>query len=183
MSRLTRMLSRNIKEMQGSSLSLLEKVQEKIDNSSFIIFFRDWYYSFRAFFINLPMFLRFAWGYRAWDYTYNIGIFITLLETTAKNIRDHGHALNSEKCARRAFTAAGMLRKAYIDDVANKTHTYLYDKYGYSFMDDYKKPPPELERRIKRMKTIAAKREQKEERELQEAAWKYVHKYIQNFWD
>lgn len=184
MSRLTRVLTRSMKEMKGLKLSTFEKLQDKIDNNGVISFFRDWSMSIRAFFHNLPMFIRFAWGYRAWDYTYNLEIFIKLLETTGKNLREHGNAINSEKYSRRAYTAAGLLRKAYIDYTISKTSSYIYEKYGYSFMDNYKKPEtPILERRIKMMQDIADKKEDDDSKKRKEEAWKYVHKYIEHFWD
>jgi len=183
MSRLTRMLRRNTKEIQGHKVSIFDRITEFIDNNSFIGSIRNWWYSISAFICNLPMFIRFAWGYRAWDYTFNIEIFVKLLETTAKNIKEHGHAVNSGKCARRAFTAAGLLRKAYLENTSNKTVSYLYKKYGYSFLRNYKEPSKEIADRIDKMTHVAQKREDKEEKALKEAAWKYLHKYIEHMWD
>jgi len=183
MTRLIRMLKINIKQTKGIKLSVFDRITEFIDNNSFIGKIRNWWYSISAFICNLPMFIKFAWGYRAWDYTFNIEIFVTLLETTAKNIKEHGHAVNSEKCARRAYTAAGLLRKAYLENVSNNTFKYLYKKYGYSFSKNYKIPSIEISHRIDKMRESAHKREDREEKALKENAWKYIHKYIEHLWD
>lgn len=183
MSKLSRMLNITLKQLKGEKITYAERFKDWFDHNKVVSTCRDWFYSIKAFLSNLPMFIKFAWGYRAWDYSYAIEILITLLETTGKNIKEHGWAKDKDKTARRAFTAAGLLRKAYMDGVPSKTHTYIYKKYGYSFSKNYKRPPKHIKNRIDKMLGIASKREMEVEQELKDQAWKYLSKYIEHMWD
>jgi hypothetical protein len=102
---------------------------------------------------------------------------------TGKSIKKYGFNVHNEKVARRAFTAAGLLRKAYIDQAKDTTHHYLYKKYGYSFMRGHVKQSVEVERIIDGMRKAANKREERAEKELKQQAWAYLSKYIDHMWD
>ncbi len=184
MSRLSRVLHRQLKNLKGEAYIYTDSIQDWLDHNKFISSCRDWYYSLKAFFSNLPMFVRFAWRYRSWDYIYNVEVFVTLIENTGKTLRKHGNALNSEKYARRAFTAAGLLRKAYLEGYNDKTLLYLNRKNPYTLEGCSFKRTVKTEARIyEGMVKIAREREMRVEQEMKADAWVYIHKYLEYFWD
>lgn len=185
MSRLSRILETELKRLTGQKINYLNSFMNWWDDNYFVSRCRDYYYyPIKAFLRNLPMFVRFAWYYRSWDYTYNLSILADLLEDTAKNLRKYGNAVDSEKSARRAFTAAGLIRKAYMEHNVNKTLIYLFKKCPVRIrnrtLDREQNIPEHI---YEGMYNSARRREDKAEKELKEQTWAYIHKYIENFWD
>lgn len=150
----------------------------------------NWYYNIKQFCRNLPLFLRLAWKWRGWDSHYSIMAFVELLKATAKSIKKYGHLANSEKRYRKCMMAAGLLDKAYNTEIS-KSLDYLYTKnkwyterckdapHLYEMKTDYKTP----EHIYNAMWDIAHKRDEKEQAERKQYAWKFIHKHIEYWWD
>lgn len=166
-----------------SKITVLENLMECIDNNHTIEVIRDFYYKINNFFHNLPMFVVFSWRYRSWDYSYNVEIFVKLLERTGKSLRHHGWSVQSEKCARRCFTAAGLLRKAYLDQDVDNTLWYLMEQNPISFGNRQLKRAYKNRKIYDGMYNAADKRITKASKELKQEAWQYLNKYIEHFWD
>jgi hypothetical protein len=166
--------------MKGEPLTYIDSLLNWWDHNKTIGGIRAFLYKLKVFFSNLPLFIKFAWGFRAWDSTYSMEIYVALLEEHGKNIRKYGHALSTEKTARKAFTMAGMLRKAYLENVPNKTSLYLYKKNGYRFMGDVPVTP---ERILEGMRKVSNDREEVTEARLKRDAMLYWYKYIEHVWD
>lgn len=147
-----------------------------------------WYYNCKAFVKNLWLFLKLAWMWRPWDYSYTVNALVQLLTRQAQSLK-HGYHTKSEETYRRCLTAAGKLDRAYNKDL-DRTITYILRKNpmsfkplegetGYSMKIDYN-----ISKRIyDGMYDAAHKRSEAAEKAQKEEAWKYLHKYIEHFWD
>jgi hypothetical protein len=170
--------------------SRLEKLKEKwYDICSWWSRLRivSWYYNVKQFLRNLPLFIKLAWNWRSWDSQYTITVFYSLLRKNAQAINQ---GYNHRNRYRRCLTAAAKLERAYnFSEINDKGYRYLretnpckFEKVGDYYTKlvyDYKIS----EEYYKKRWNVVHKRVDREEKELKQDAWNYVHKYIETFWD
>lgn len=145
-----------------------------------------WYYNCINFISNLRLFIPMAWQWRSWDSHYSIDVLIKLLKAHAAVLMDDSHHKNHIKTARRCYTAAGLLDKAYNKEM-DKTIESLMKRNpwprrrtrdGYIMTQEY-----ETEKRIyDGMYKAAVKRSDAAEVRMKQEAWAYINKYIEYFW-
>ena len=145
------------------------------------------YYNCKAFVRNLYIFIGLAWMWRPWDYHYTITALIVLLKKQAKCLKDNDNHLGSQKTARRCYTAAGLLDKAYNWEV-DKSLIYLMNKNPWYTIK--RKACYEMKTRYitdkkiyDGMYKVARERSNKAEAAAKKEAWEYLHKYIEHFWN
>jgi hypothetical protein len=112
---------------------------------------------------------------------------VKLLKRQAKFLKENDNHVGAQRTARRCYTAAGLLYKAYNKDV-DKSLVYLMEKnpwytvkreVGYEMKTKYV-----TDKRIyDGMYNAAQNRSKLEEVEAKKAAWAYIAKYIEHFWD
>lgn len=168
------------------SFILIPWIKDKIEDIDFWIHhnrINRFYHSVKKFIKNLKLFLKFAWGWRAWDSIYTIEILIALLKENAKACKNGRHA-QAEKVYRRAMTAAGYLERAYVKEYGDKTLKYLYTKNPLEFRNNRIEHDMKTEQHIfKAMRKLAMQREMVIQENDKKEAWEYLSKYIGYFWD
>lgn len=187
MSKFSRSITRSLKELHGG-LSYIDRLSDWWDNCYLVKKWEDIYYPIKNFTQNLPVFIKMAWNWRSWDSHYTIEAFCVLLEEQAKALQKYDRHVGSLRCARRCFTAAGLLRTAYNRPV-DKTLVYLMHRNPMFFVKIKDSSLSEMRRKQitdKRvydgMYEVARKRSDKAEATAKKEAWEYIHKYIEHFW-
>lgn len=187
MSKLSRALARIKRDLEGDVRwydAIVDNLWLYWDNCAVNTF----YYNCKAFVRNLYTFIGLAWTWRPWDSHYTIDVLVKLLKKQAKCLKENDNHVGAQRTARRCYTAAGLLDKAYNRDV-DKSLVYLMQKNKW-----YTKP---LKNGMHEMKTnyvtdkkiydgmykVARKRSDKAEAEAKKEAWAYLHKYIEHLWD
>lgn len=187
MSKLSRALARIKRDLKGGtrwSHVLYDNAWFYWDNCALNIF----YYKCNAFVRNLPTFIKLAWMWRPWDSGYTINVLTHLLRRQAKSIIKNDNHVGAQRNARRCYTAAGKLEKAYSYDV-DKTISYLLSKNKWC-----SKPLNNGMYRVETnyvtdkriydgMYAAARKRTKIAEARAKKEAWEYLCKYIEHFWD
>lgn len=183
--------SRTLLRSMKSNTKWVESIIERLDNKPHNNFITDSYYKVKCFLINLQWMIPAAWDFRPWDYTYNVQLFADSLEKTSECLID-GHCLHGKRYGRRCLYASKMLKKFYIDD-----EYYHYDK---SYLNLQKNNPSDIEkfqnagfkltRKYKisedyyiKMFKVINNRSKNKEKEQKEYVWKYINKYIHNWWE
>ena len=140
-----------------------------------------WWYDTKCFLQNLSLFLRLAWKWRAWDYQHTVETLCELLKQQAKYIEKSGTSVGSKRVARRAYTAAGLLDRAYSGDV-DTSLLYLLD---IMYTERLNTSSKYLDNRefYNRLYETVNKRCKEEETRAKREAWEYLNKYIEHFWD
>lgn len=140
-----------------------------------------WWIRARHFLRVLPIFVRLARNWRPWDYQYTIEVLCELLKEQAKYMGEKDTFIGSKKAARRAYTAAGLLDRAYSESM-DPTMSYVINimyKRGFNHSDKYLKNKDLYDR----LYQTANKRCKEEEARAKREAWEYLNKYIEHFWD
>lgn len=181
MSNLSRRLIASLREIDGQKTPLLTKIADVISEAAHGIKCRCGWYSVKYFFINLPFFVKQAWKWRSWDYTYQIELFADALERSARSIKHNDNHVGADKTYRRAMTAVGMLRKAYINPEFDKSlWAYLVKTSPLYKNVSYDKHSKEW---YNKLSDVIRKRADAWEKQRKDDAWKYVNKHIQKIWD
>ena len=148
----------------------------------------DTYYNVKNFLLNVPMFLKMAYNYRSWDYSYTLNILVSLLKDNAKACKN-GHSVNAENTYRRGMTAAGLIEKAYNRDV-DRSMAYLLRKNPVIWSDKSESGYIEMktgylknQALYDKMYEVARKRDDTAEAQAKKEAWQYLNKYIEHLWD
>lgn len=155
------------------------------------------YYEIRSFVRNLPFFIKAAWRFKPWDYTFNVELFAESLEYSSKKIEKYGWAVRAKQIARRGYTMSGYLKQAYLGEVHDGTYEYMTKKNPLKFIREktinkngFEYTACKLTRNYKTKQELcdellkrAEKRVGRIEKERKEYAWKYVTKYIEHLWD
>lgn len=179
MSNLSRRLIASLREIDGQKTPLLTKIADVISEAAHEIKSRCGWYNVKYFCANLPFFIKQAWKWRSWDYTYQIELFADALERSARSIKRNDNHVGADKTHRRAMTASGMLRKAYLDQEFDKSLLqHLQKRNPLITRRDATNPEQEA-----KMFRIIRNRVDAWEKQRKDDAWKYVNKHIQKFWD
>lgn len=138
-----------------------------------IIEFRYYIYQFCR---NVPLFLKFAWYWRRWESMHSLDVFCQLLDEHAKDLAQDVCHINAHKYARRARTAAGLLRQAYDLNYTkiNERHSKLLMKHFTNRKLMSKLDVYSLEKLSNSTQEIAKSQKL--------MAWAYLNKYIEHFW-
>lgn len=184
MSRMSRILSRQLKEIKDTPLSLYDKIFECIDNSKLFDKCTTYYYNVKNFLMNLPFFVWAAWEFRSWNGYSSLEIYCEMLRIHGRTIREHGIHVGSEKDARRCFTAAGLLEKAYLEEYKDKTLEYLWSKTETQIKNNSLLFKHNMNEKIyQRLYIIAQERQQEVEKQRSKVAWEYINKHFYKFTD
>ncbi len=189
MSKLSKILQRTLDDLDGKKPSLYDRLEDKWLHSKIRGKIEDAYYPVKNFFKNLPFFIKLAWRWRSWDQSYNINAFADMMEKTARSILKHGNKYQKEKTYRKMMQAAGQLRQAY-DGYIDQNLVRLYQKNKmyfkkiegtkFSTMEHEQNTPKHI---YEALYKIAHERGERVVKERQEAAWKYIHKWSNYWWD
>ena len=187
MSKLSRSIERVKRDLDGSVKwynSIIDNIWFYLDHCALSTF----YYSCKGFARNVLTFCKLAWVWRPWDSHYTIEALIVLLKKQAQHIKENDNHVGAQRTARRCYTAAGMLDKAYNRDI-DKTIHYLLDKNPWntgkakSGMYTMETTYVTDKKTYDCMYKIARERSDREEKAAKKEAWEYLHKYIEHFWD
>ncbi len=185
---LKRTLASIDRDIKGLKTPWYTTVLDEIDSYWTHSAFHTGFYNIKRFRRNLPMFVKMAWNWRSWDYTYTIEALCVML-TEQAHVLKVGHCTRSEELYRRCMTASGLIRKAYLNDDTDVSTTYLLRKNPTYFRRKDEKYS-ELVREYNTKKelfdkiyNVASKRVEKAERAREQEAWAYLNKYIRHFWD
>lgn len=131
-----------------------------------------------------------------WDWSFSVKLFSDALKHTGLSIIKYGNAVNSVKCGRRALCAAGMLTAAYNDSKHedksfNNWHDRRYvvfkpHKLGKLMCTEYRGNNAmglDEKEYSEKMYNIISKRTDASQADKKRAAWEYIHKYIEHWWD
>ncbi len=180
MSKLTRILSRILKDETKTKYSVWDKVMMYYDD---VFSMPDWYYNVLNYIRNFNKFNKLAWNWRDWDASYSITVFTGLLVAHAHVFKD-GHLANSKKYYRRCLTAAALLSRAYsYSCLKDKGYMYLHRKYPYEFIGRQIVHSTGSNPYAERLMSMASKRVDAKEKAMKIEAWAYIHRYIDYFWD
>lgn len=153
----------------------------------------EMYYKLKAFFANLPLFLRLCWRWRSWDYTYSIEVFAKLLKEQVKAVEAGPHKI-SKKEIRKYKTCVAFLEELAEDKkLPNPVPDKLLSKhppewcialYEESWVDEVFQRGLSDEARLIREGIWNAnhKRMKKANAEEYQRRWAYISKYIRKIW-
>lgn len=196
MTKLSRILYRLSKELKGYELTKYERLQLLIDVVVDWVGDKTHYYEVKAFFLNLPHFIRQAWYWRGFDSHYTIIALVENLEELARQLQKSNTHVGGIKAARRCKFAAHLLNNAYNNHNLPIDKSYqLWSKHNPVLWDE----PTEVGKRLRcvrlkhrykygeeyahKMFKIITKRTKIIEEYRKKEAWSYIHKYIEHWWD
>ncbi len=157
--------------------------------------------------INVPWMAPHICQWGDYDYSYSIQLFVDSLEALGRGLLRWDNVIGSTRNGRRALTAAAMLKRAYNyeswDDksyrnwsrrqkhvsipISAKGNTVLRKYAKYFRLDtvhDFGNAMRmDREEYANKMWKIIYKRQQRVEAELKLAAWQYIKKYVEHWWD
>lgn len=150
-----------------------------------------WYYNATNMYANLKFFMPHIIHMRSWDSHYQITLFCDSLKFLAHGLKVQDHCVLSDRNYKRCLFAAQRLRNAYDDrSYLDKSYQRLLEanpvKFiklpsDHSFMThDYS---PKGEEYYSKMWKLIHKRQEAAIKAEKAAAWAYIHKYIEHWWD
>ncbi len=148
-----------------------------------------WIYNIQSMYRNLRFFMPHIKRMRNWDSSYQIALFCDSLAYLAEGLKN-GHCLNSEKKYRRCLFAGQRLRNAYDDhSYQDKSYARLAKRNPIKFvpcgngMSEMTHNYGNKKEYYEKMFALIHKRTEKVKKENKDAAWAYINKHIESFWD
>ena len=186
-SKLFKSLKYSIDELEGSKISLYRKLEIQWLESKTRDVITHPYYILKQFYLNLKIFIPLAYRWRSWDFSYTVTVLCELLKAQARVTKEADRHIGSEKAYRKQMTAAGMLEKAYNEEV-DKSIMYLTMKNPVEFTkvgDGYNRMSQKqvTDKRIyDGIYAVADKRSKKAKETRKREAWAYLQKHLESFW-
>ncbi len=192
MSRVSRVLKRIDKEINGEPWTLWDKVQENVEFLWDKLLDKLLYWEIKQFCRNLPHFVKQAWWWREWDSSYTLETFCQNLERLGRSIRETDRHTTSSKSGNRAMYAAHLLRQAYSDEMSKeaiwwwdrnefKSEEILgeEDKGMFRLSMVYRKGREEYEKKLHK---LIRDRDERIVKERKAYAWAYTIKHFERWW-
>ena len=186
-----RRLTLSLYEAQSKTPPALDRALAVIEEALEVVKDKLLYYELKNFFKNLPHFLKQAWQFRSFDYSYSIEAFCKNLDRVAEALKNDRWHKGAKKHYRRCKTAAGMLRKAYNYSACDDKGYQAWADANPIFFEKSRKGADLVEMKTKyknnkvysdKMYAIIRKRVDRIEKQQKDEAWAYLQKHVESFW-